>query len=226
MSAKDAEENGYVVAEQWVNYAFAEEYGIRFFVNATAGSTVTVYSQRNAEAAAQWIVNTQFGLMPQMDTPQLFAENNDAISFEVVGEGIMITVYAPRGEACIVAFSVEEPAEEEPEVPAGPAATDLVLNTVITTPNFVYGMDSTQMLYLYTFTASQDGVVTFTSDNADAAFSIPEQGFFGLQGGMPFENNQLTVVAGETYTIAVENYARDGEGERETTGVTFTATIA
>ena len=82
------------------------------------------------------------------------------------------------------------------------------------------------MLYLYTFTATQYGVVTFTTDNADAAFSIPEYGFFGLQGGMPFENNQLTVVAGETYTIAVENFARDGEGERDTTPITFTATIA
>lgn len=225
VSAEDAEENGYVVAEQWVNYAFAEEYGIRFFVNATAGSTVTVYSQRNAEAAAQWIVNTQFGPMPQMDTPQLFAENNDAISFEVVGEGIMITVYAPAGEACIVSFSVEEPApEEEPEVPAGPAATALVLNTEITTPNFVYGMGSTQNIYLYTYTAEADCTLTFSSDNADAWFSIPVEQSPMLGGGIvpsdPLENNQIALTAGQTVTIAV------GDLNYGTAGITFTATIA
>lgn len=206
--------------QQWVNYGF--EDSMRFFVDASVGSTVTVYNVKNAEAAAQWIVNTQFGPMPQMDMAQLFAENNDAISFEVVGEGIMITVYAPAGEACVVSFTVEEPAPEVEPI----TGTDLTLGEEVTTPAFVYGMGSTEMLYLYTFTATQDGVVTFTSDNADAAFSIPEQGFFGLQGGMPFENNQLTVVAGETYTIAVENYAYDGEGNRDTTAITFTATIA
>ena len=206
-------------AQQWVNYGFVDS--MRFFVDASVGSTVTVSNVKNAEAAAQWIVNTQFGPMPQMDVAQLFAENNDAISFEVVGEGIMITVYAPAGEACVVSFTVEEPASEEPEVPAGPAATALVLNTEITTPNFVYGPTSTQNIYLYTYTAEADCTLTFSSDYADAWFSIPEVDFFGnTNGGEPLTDNQISLTAGQTVTIAVADWAYG------TAGITFTATIA
>ena len=63
--------------------------------------------------------------------------------------------------------------------------------------------------------------ISYSSDYADAWFSIPEVDFFGnTNGGEPLTDNQISLTAGQTVTIAVADWAYG------TAGITFTATIA
>ncbi len=192
-----------------------------FVVEAPVGYTINVYSYDESVISVTPFISSGMG-RPQPGTAVLFAETNYEASFEVEAEGgMMLLVEGVEGAYTQVSFYIEAPAEDEPEVPAGPAATALVLNTEITTPNFVYGPTSTQNIYLYTYTAEADCTLTFSSDYEDAWFSIPEVDFFGnTNGGEPLTDNQISLTAGQTVTIAVADWAYG------TAGITFTATIA
>ena len=211
------------------SYAYAEDgNGMSLIISALdapAGSTVTIYNFANGVSVAQMVMDTNFmPARPVPGTPVVFAENEDQASFIVEGEdGLMFYILGDEGT--VVEFGIniavaEEGGEEEVAVPDG--AIELVIGSN-TTGEFAYGLGGTNT-YFYTYTATEDCTLTFTYSEGHFV-GAAENGRMGWVAFMPFNNDQIELVEGQTIVIAVENQIYDGP-DRDASAVTFTASVA
>ncbi len=212
------------------SYAYAEEgYGMSLIISALdapAGSTVTIYNNANGVSVAQMVMDTNYmPARPVPGTPVVFAENEDQASFIVEGEdGLMF--YILGNEGTVVEFginiAVAEEGGDEVAVPDGAIALVIGENT---TGAFAYGLGGTNT-YFYTYTATEDCTLSFTYSEGHFV-GAAENGMMGWIAYMPFNNDQIELVAGQTIVIAVENQIYDDEtGDRDASAVTFTASVA
>lgn len=225
---------GNVIADNYTevladSYAYAEDGNgmslIISAVNAPAGSTVTIYNYANGVSVAQMVMDTNYTpARPVPGTPVVFAENEDQASFIVEGEDGLI-FYILGDEGTVVEFGIniavaEEGGEEEVAVPDG--AIELVIGSN-TTGEFAYALGGTNT-YFYTYTATEDCTLTFTYSEGHFV-GAAENGRMGWVAFMPFNNDQIELVEGQTIVIAVENQIYDGP-DRDTSAVTFTVSKA
>lgn len=227
VSAEDINETyGAVIAQNYGSYGFIDAgYGLRFYIEAVEGSTITIVGINGAEAVAQWIVNPM--TMPQMDEPVIMAESeNEAVFTVAEGQtGLMFTVYGVANNVTTFSVGVQEPEPEEGEEVAVPdGAIELVIGEN-TTGAFAYGLGGTNT-YFYTYTATADCTLSFTYSEGHFV-GAAENGMMGWVAFMPFNNDQIELVAGQTIVIAVENQIYDDvTGDRDASAVTFTASVA
>ena len=212
------------------SYAYAEEgYGMSLIISALdapAGSTVTIYNNANGVSVAQMVMDTNYmPARPVPGTPVVFAENEDQASFIVEGEdGLMF--YILGNEGTVVEFGINIAVAEEggDEVAVPDGAIELVIGEN-TTGAFAYGLGGTNT-YFYTYTATEDCTLSFTYSEGHFV-GAAENGMMGWIAYMPFNNDQIELVAGQTIVIAVENQIYDDEtGDRDASAVTFTASVA
>ena len=135
--------------------------------------------------------------------------------------------YILGNEGTVVEFGnniavAEEEGEEEVAVPDG--AIELVIGEN-TTGAFAYALGGTNT-YFYTYTATEDCTLSFTYSEGHFV-GAAENGRMGWVAFMPFNNDQIELVAGQTIVIAVENQIYDDvTGDRDASAVTFTASVA
>ena len=133
--------------------------------------------------------------------------------------------YILGNEGTVVEFGIniavaEEGGEEEVAVPDG--AIELVIGSN-TTGEFAYGLGGTNT-YFYIYTATEDCTLTFTYSEGHFV-GAAENGRMGWVAFMPFNNDQIELVEGQTIVIAVENQIYDGPN-RDASAVTFTVSKA
>lgn len=224
VSDADAEEMGYVTAENYCQYGFIDGgFGLRFWIDAVEGSTVYIYNVMGAEAAAQWVKSPMMP-MPQMDMAVLFADNDGEVAFEVYGtDGFMFTIYgAGEGSAVVFSIGVEEPVVEGGEE-EGFTATELTEAGEYTTPDFVQGTsmaDPGIQSYAYSYTATEDCTVTITFGDDAAIIVLNIIGGMEMGGEMVDSGYEKDLEAGQTIYFAASN-ANWG-----LTAVSFTIAIA
>ena len=226
VSAEDINETyGAVIAQNFGSYGFIDAgYGLRFYIEAVEGSTITIVGINGVDAVAQWIVNPM--TMPQMDMPVIMAESeNEAVFTVAEGQtGLMFTVYGVANNVTTFRVGVQEPEEGEDEVAVPDGAIELVIGEN-TTGAFAYGLGGTNT-YFYTYTATEDCTLSFTYSEGYFVGSA-ENGRMGWVAFMPFNNDQIELVADQTIVIAVENQNYDDvTGDRDASAVTFTASVA
>lgn len=229
---------GNVIADNYTevvadSYGYAEDgNGMSLIISALdapAGSTVTIYNFANGVSVAQMVMDTNYmPARPVPGTPVVFAENEDQASFIIEGEdGLMF--YILGNEGTVVEFGIniavaEEGGEGGEEVAVPDGAIELVIGSN-TTGEFAYGLGGTNT-YFYTYTATEDCTLTFTYSEGHFV-GAAENGRMGWIAFMPFNNDQIELVEGQTIVIAVENQITDDEtGDRDASAVTFTVSKA